>query len=312
MNLRLNEEYQFTPARRAGFLFLSGLILVLIGGAALGLYQASRAQLGPIFLLSLLPGLIAVILVPFLAYQLYALQTAYYILERDGLRLRWGLRTEQIPMTAVIWVHRQVELVAPLPKPVIRFPGAVTGVRRLSVPSRQGGPQVIEYMASEMRNMLLVGTSERIFAISPSDSDGFLYAFQRLTELGSLAPMPVRAVYPSFLLLRVWNAMPARLILLSSLVLSLVLLVWVSLAVPARTQVHLGFYQNGAPGDLAPAVQLLLLPVLNSMIVLFDFILGLFFFRREETQSLSYLLWGSGAFIAVVFLFGTLFILRTG
>jgi len=46
--------------------------------------------------------------------------------------------------------------------------------------------------------------------------------------------------------------------------------------------------------------------------VLFDFLLGLFFFRREETQALSYLLWGSGAFIALVFLFGTLFILQAG
>ncbi|MBP1694671.1 MAG: putative rane protein [Chloroflexi bacterium] len=85
-----------------------------------------------------------------------------------------------------------------------------------------------------------------------------------------------------------------------------------SLAIPARSQVHLGFYQDGSPGDLVPAVQLLLLPVLNGMIVLFDFLLGLFFFRREETQALSYLLWGSGAFIALVFLFGTLFILQAG
>jgi hypothetical protein len=312
MNLRLNEEYQFAPPRRAGFLYLSGLILVFVAGAALGLYQASRAQLGPIFLLSLLPILVAVVLVPFFAYQLYGLQTAYYILERDGLRLRWGLRIEHIPMNAIIWVHRQAELTTPLPKPVIRFPGAVTGVRHLAGVSGRGWPHVVEYMTSETHNMLLVGTDDRIFAISPSDCDGFLYAFQRLTELGSLSPMSVRAVYPSFLLYRIWNVRTARLILLSSLVLSLLLLVWVSLAIPARSQVHLGFYQDGSPGDLVPAVQLLLLPVLNGMIVLFDFLLGLFFFRREETQALSYLLWGSGAFIALVFLFGTLFILQAG
>jgi hypothetical protein len=310
MNLRSTEEYVFLPPHRAGYLIHFGLILLLIGGGALGLYRASQAQIGPVFLFSLLPSLAAVILVPLLTYQLYCLRTAHYILERDGLRLRWGLRTEHIPMTAVIWIHTQDELVKPLPAPWLRVPGSVVGARQLMGSTWQSGPKVVEYLASEARGLVLIGTEERIFAISPADTDGFLYAFQLFIELGSLTPLAARSVYPTFLLNRVWNTRPARILILSGLALSMALLVRVGLAIPGRAQVHLGFYANGSPGDLAPALQLLLLPILNGLIVLVDLLLGLFFFRREETHDLSYLLWGSSAFIPLLFLAGAYFILR--
>jgi hypothetical protein len=310
MNLRSNEDYEFLPPHRAGYLIHFGLILLLIGGGALGLYRASQAQIGPAFLLSLLPGLVAVILVPLLTYQLYGLRTAYYVVERDGLRLRWGLRVVHIPMTSVIWVHTQDELVTPLPMPRWRIPGSVVGARVLTRAAWQSGPKVVEYLASEARGLVLIGTEARIFAISPADAREFLYAFQRFIELGSLTPLSARSVYPTFLLGRVWNTRPARIFILTSLLFSMALLVRVGLAIPGLAQVHLGFYTDGSPGDLVPALQLLLLPILNGLIVLVDLLLGYFFFRREETYYLSYLLWGSSTFIPLLFLAGTYFILQ--
>jgi hypothetical protein len=309
MNQSAKEEFVFVPPRQGGRLFHIGLILILLAGGALGLYLASQAQIGPIFLLSLLPGLLAVILVPILAYNLYCLQTAYYILERDGLRLRWGLRMEEIPMNAIIWVHTQDELVVPLPFPLLRLPGAVVGNRQISGAARQAGAKSVEYMASKTRGLVLIGTPESIFAISPQHGEQFLYIFQRLTELGSLTPLEARSVHPTFLLARLWASRWARLLILTSLMLSLALLAWVALAIPSHLQVNLGFHPDGSPGDTVPAVQLLLLPVLNSLIVLVDIFIGIFFYRREETQDLSYLIWGSGAIIPLLFLIGAFFIL---
>jgi hypothetical protein len=306
MNLRTNEEYLFLPPRRRGGLILLGLIFLLAGSAALGLYQASRAQIGPVFLLSLLPILAAIVLIPWLGYQLYCLWTAQYSLERDGLRIRWGLRLLQIPMSAVQWVHGQAELTRPLPRPVFRLPGAVVGVRHLPPAER------LEYLASESAGLVYVCVGEQIYGLSPRDPAGFLYTFQRLMELGSLTPLQPRSDYPSFLVARVWANRPARWMLVVSLVLSLALFAWVGLAIPGQAEFHLGFHPDGSPGDLAPAVQLFLLPVLNWMIVLFDFFLGLFFFRREDTHYLSYLLWFNSALVPALFLVGLFFILQAG
>lgn len=309
MKISATQEFPYPPPRQAGQLFHLGLILFLLGAGAFSLYRASLSQIGLAFLIALFAALVAFLLTPLLAYQLYALMTAYYILERDGIHLRWGLRLEDIPMSEVLWVRSQDDLLAPLPFPQLRLPGSVVGLRQFEAHSRQGGPRLVEYLASNWRNMVLIGTPERVYAISPADPAAFIYTYERLIELGSLTPIVRRSIYPTFLLAQVWASLPARLLTLTSLLLSLALLVWVSLAIPTRTSVPLGFSPAGTPGEQVPAVQLLLLPALNGLIVLFDLFVGLFFFRRSETQAYALILWGSACVVAFLFLIATFFIL---
>jgi hypothetical protein len=300
------DEFLFLPQRRPGLFFHIGAILLFLAVAGLGLWQAAGAVIGPVFLVYLLPSLLAVLVVPLLAYRTYALRSAFYILERDGIRLRWGLRFEDIPMPSVLWVHPASELASSLPLPWLRWPGAVLGTRHLA------GAGLLEFLAASTKNLVLVATPERVYAISPADAQGFLQAYQRFTEMGSLSPLAGRSIYPTLLLSQVWETRPARYLLLASLALSLVLLVWVSLTIPSRQQVYLGYDPSGIAGDAAPAVRLLLLPVINTFFVLTDLFLGLFFFRREESQPFSYLLWGSGVLTCLLFLAAVFSILRLG
>ena len=296
----------FLPDRRRGILYQAAVMLLLIVLGTQGLWQASRASIGPSFVISLIPLIIAALGLPLLAYRVYALQTAYYAVQREGLRLRWGLRVEEIPITAILWVHPQEEIKENLLFPWLRWPGALLGTRPTP------GLGNVEYLASRTRGLVCIGTAERIYAISPREPAEFLRHFHRLTELGSLAPLPARSVYPALLLRRVWASRPARLLLVAGFLLSLALLVLASLAIPSRAEVHLGFHADGSPGDLVPVVQLLLLPVLNSIFFIIDLLLGLFLFRRESSQPLAYLAWGMGAILPLLFAAGIFFILRSG
>ncbi|MEW5870450.1 MAG: PH domain-containing protein [Chloroflexota bacterium] len=299
----MKAELTFRPEQRLGLVFHVVAIAVLAAAAGLGLWQAMGASVGPVFLMYLLPGLMAAAATPLLAYRAYALRTAVYTLEREGIRLRWGLRLEDIPMDAVKWVHRAAELRMALPLPRLRWPGSVVGVQRAA------GLGEVEFMAGDARQLVLIGTPGRVYAISPANPAAFLNGFQRVTEMGSLSPLPARSLYPTVLLRRVWADRPARALLLGGLALSLLLLIWVSLAIPGRSQVSLRFLPDGMPGELIPSVRLLL-PVLNAIFYLVDVLLGLFFFRRSDSQPLAYLLWGSGALSPVLFLVGTFFILQ--
>jgi hypothetical protein len=259
--------------------------------------------IGPAFLLGLAPAILAVVIAPFLMVRAYALRGAVYILEREGIRLHWGLRLEDIPINEVQWIRPAQEVRPGLPLPLVRWPGAVLGIRHLT------DGKEIEYLASSTHGMLVIATPQRLFAISPSDPTGFLYTYHRLEELGSLSPIESRSVYPTFLLGQVWAKKAARWLVLAGLALSVILLVWVSLAIPGRAEVHLGFRPDGSPGDLVPAARLLLLALLNSIIFLIDFLLGLFYFRRDEDHPLAYLLWSSGAVTSLLFLLGLFFTL---
>lgn len=301
----MKNERVFHPLiTRQGLVFQTAAALFFLAVAALGIWLAAHASIGLTFLLFLTPALASVFPVLFLLYGLYTLWRATYILEREGIRLHWGLRVEEIPMTAVLWVHPADELTVPLFLPRFRWPGSLSGMGRLP------GLGEVEFMASDSRRLVLVATPERIYAISPADPEAFLTAFQRFTEMGSLAPIPARSLYPAIVLRRVWASIPARALLVSGALLSLVLLVWVSLAVQGRVLLPLGFRSDTLPGLPGPAVRLLLLPTLNAGFYLVDLLVGLFFFRRENGRLLAYLVWGTGCLTAVMFLLAVYFILR--
>ena len=298
------ERTAYSPGRRLGLAFHLGAMLVLVVAAVYGLYRAGQTSIGPIFLLGLLPALLAVIIVPILAYRVYALISSSYVLQRDGVFLHWGLRIEEIPMNTILWVRPAHQLRSRLPLPWFYWPGSVVGIRRLPAAG------IIEFMASSSRGLIFIATPDHIYAISPADPENFLNTFQHFTELGSLSPIPARSVRPSLLLGRIWGVPAARYLILAGILLNLALLVWVSLAIPGRETISLGFQSEGIPRDAVPAVQLLLLPILSSLIFLANLILGMIFFRQDEKHPLAYLSWANSSILSMIFLVSVFFIIR--
>lgn len=337
----------FEPDRSLGVLFHVFAILLLIGISAWGIWQAVHSAIGPLFLVYLLPALLSIFLIPLLSYRLYSLLGAYYQIERDGMRLRWGLRIEDIPMDNLVWINPDAELERDLPLPWLRWPGAVLGVRRTT------HGETIEFLASRSRRLVVIATQEKFYAISPNPPEIFIQNLRSFMELGSLSPVAARSIQPSFLVIRIWEHVSARILILAGLALNLALLVWVSLAIPARASITLGFAALSEP---VPSVRLLLIPIISSFFFLADLFLGLFFYRREidpppvdlseapaenlllapvlssryrefiqtisrgfwsirrgmslvPGQYLAHLLWGSSVLVSALFLLATYFIL---
>lgn len=313
----MDDAYGFSPPQRAGVLFNLAVLIILGGGGAWNIYRASRTEVGASFLLYLLVGLVAISLTPIFAYRLRALLGAFYELQRDGIRLYWGLRAEDIPMDKVLWVNHAHDMEPAVPLPLVFWPGSVLGTRR----TKDG--IVVEFFAARSTSLVLVATEERVFAISPEDPDAFLSTFKSLSQLGSLAPLPAKSAYPSFLMARVWKDWAARVMLLGSVALSLALLAWVSMIIPGYSQISLALSPESQPLDFVPSIQLLLLPTLNGVFIGINLLLGLFFYRRADIQlstggegpeqrrsiTLAYLLLGSGILTSLLFLGAVFFII---
>lgn len=315
----MSDQYQYLPPRRLGFAVHLIIILALVLIIGWSIWGAIQIFIGPGLLRYLIPGLFSMGFLPFVAYRAYALSRAIYIIERDGIRLKWGLRVENIPMDAVQWIYPRKEFKGSLPLPILRWPGSIVGVRRLE------DGRSVEYMAANPNQLILIGTQERIFAISPDKPDDFLTSFKSLMEYGSLTPISASSVYPSFLLARIWRTRAARYLILAGMLGNLFLLAWVLVAIPTHTRIILGFNPDN---DLTSGLRLLLFPLISSFFFAFDLLVGLYFFRREGYQSgmnetgteatlvpggvLAYLLWGSGLITALLFLAALFFILNVG
>jgi hypothetical protein len=300
----VTESLLFHPPHRKGLIFQIIMILALLAMGILGLWQAAQAQIGLSFLLYLIPILLALFFVPLITYRTYALWRASYLLERDGIYLRWGLREEIIPMDAVTWMRLSHELDISIPRPWLSWPGAVLGVRKLPDGTR------VEYLAAKASQMILIATGDNIYAISPANEAEFMLAYQRYAELGSLTPLAPHSSYPANLLRRVWAAKPARYLLLAGFLVAILLLVLVSLNVPSNLTITLGFNPDGTPSEPVPSVFLLLLPLLNGIFYFTNVLVGLYLFRTPDRQILAYLLWGSGLFTGLLFTAAAILILR--
>ncbi len=302
----MENEAVFAPHQRKGIIVHLLIILALMVGTGMGFYQVAIAETGYGFVLYLLLTLLLLGLLPLVIYRLYALRNASYVIEREGLRLRWGLRRVQIPMDEILWAHLASDLKKPVHLPQVRWPGAVLGTRR------QADHVEMEFMCSESSNLVLIAATGRSYAISPVQPEAFIHSFERFIEMGSLSPLPAVSIYPVILARQIWEDRVGRALLFGGLWMGIVLLVWVSLLIPNRQQVYLGFRPDASPGDQVPAPRLFLLPMVNSFFLVANTVVGLFLFRQEESRPTAYLLWGMNILTSILFLGGVFFLLSAG
>lgn len=292
-------ESEFQPQRRSGILIQILMFLVLAGLGGYFFFLAARDPSGTNFLLFMLIALLAFSPLPLLAYRAYALTNGLYILRRDGLMIRWGLRREDIPLGDIEWIRPATELGFRLPLPWVRWPGAILGSRRSSELGQ------VEFMAANLRQMLLVATPQKVFAISPAQRNEFMAVYQRMNELGSLMPIEAQSIYPKVLISRVWQDPIARALILTSLVIGALLFALVGFSIPGLTTIPWT-----EPGSTAPAERLLLLPILAALIWFLNFTFGIFLFRRGgDLQVAAYMLWGSALLTGLLLLGGSLLLI---
>lgn len=295
----------FPPAKRFGFIFHAFIILVLAGISSWGLYNTTNAQVGPAFVNYLLLGTLAFAPIPYFGYRAYALVRADYYIDRDSLAILWGLRVEDIPLTDIEWVRPASGLPHALTLPRFRFPGAILGTRR------HPDFGLVEFIASDSRNIILIATSKRVFAISPKDAASLVRTFARATELGSLTPAEPVSVYPSFIVTRAWESPTARFLWVAGILLNLGLIVWVGILIPSLKQIPFGFDAFGAPNVATSSRRLILLPLLSGLMFISGLIVGLYYYRWEKTRPLSVIIWISTTITALLFLMAVLFLVTT-
>lgn len=290
------EPNSFRPPRQRGLLFHAGTGIVLSACSAFCFFNGLRQTDGIYIVLFFTLSLLFFAPLPLIIYRAYALVRASYRLERDGLRLRWGLRAEDISLPDIEWIHRASDLSANLPSPPLAWPGAFLG----TVKVRSLG--VVEYLASSRDTLLLIAGRNKVFAISPENPDLFLRAFQQVFEMGSLQPISSASIMPAAYIAQIWGDRRARLLFIASFSLVLLLFASAGLIIPGRGSISLGFYPNGQPLPSVPPGQAILLPILGAFVFVIDLAAGLFLYRRENTRLVALMIWGCAIFTEGLFL----------
>jgi hypothetical protein len=302
---RIHTVNVFLPARKKGLLVMGCTALLLLIASGMAFYLSYAATTGLEVILWIIVGALLAMLILLLIYRGYALITASYDVRRESLKIKWGLRSEEIPTGDIEWVRPARDLAFSLPLPRIWWAGAILGVKEVE------GLGPVEYLAADASGLLLVAAPDMVFAISPEDEAGFLRAFRHASELGSLSPTLPQSVQPSLLLGRIWQDRTSRWLILAGLGVVIILLVFVTAFIPTLESINFGFTPSGT-ATLEPTSpeRLLLLPVLNALAWMADLLAGLYYFRHEEKKPMAYLLWGSSVLLGLILTIGVFMIVK--
>jgi hypothetical protein len=205
-------------------------------------------------------------------------------------------------MHEIEWVRPIEDSAFEISLPSMAFPGNVIGSRS----HRDLG--LIEFIASDTKNLLLVATTQRIFAISPLNNAAFLSALRGFAEMGTISPIESRSSKADFLVGSLLADRVARSWILAGAVLTSGLLVLSAFIIPTRDTIPLGFNPASRTMETAPANRLLLLPILSLLTFMIDLGAGAYFFRKQGYRFTSYLIFASAAipplsFIALIVMF---------
>lgn len=282
-------EKEFLPPKRTGIWVLLVLLLGVIAGILYVLSAASQAAQQTVFMANLLAAVVLIAVGIWLLLRMHTLFTTRYILGRGGLALRWGLRREVIPMSAVQWIRPVSDFQTRLPRPVGALPGMIFGARK--VPGL--GP--VEYAASDSSSLLLVAASGRYFAISPRDPETFLGLYERLSELGSLVSYEPHSESLDTLRKKIWQDKIARGLLGGGLAAGLAVLALAFALAGTRAEI------TWTTLEQVPSNQVFLLAFFSLFIWLVNCGIGLFFsLRGGMEKAVIYLLWAWSILISLL------------
>ena len=291
----MDQKREHRPSIQRGAIIHLVILLILLTASGYILWLALFQQTQGIFILYLIASILVFLPFPFFLYRLISLLRAKYTLSRDGVSIQWGLRTEDIPITEIEWIRLPDDLAIKLPLPRIIFPGAVVGTRK----HRDLG--IIEYIASDLNQLILIATKDRIFAISPRNIKAFEDDFHRSAEMGSITPIKKQSSQPQFIVASLMSDKAVRAFLLSSAFLSLLLLVAVSFITPIRATVPLGLEAVGIDREESSSERLILLPLLSLFIFFVDFGFGSFLYRKKGFRNAAYVVFASTLILPISF-----------
>jgi hypothetical protein len=296
----MSDSQFFFPKRTPGLILHLGLGLLMLGGAGFFFYNAFL-QPGGVFLVLYLTGaLILLAVLPLIVYRGYALLHANYELQRDGLRLHWGLRVLDIPLSEVEWVRPADDLQVPLKLPAFSMPGAILGQ---TIHPDLGK---IEFIASSSDNLVIVAAMDRVVILSPEEEDNFLKKVNRTIEMGTLTPIRSLSVEPGIFIRNIFSDRLARLTIPLGFGLWFILLIIISVLIPNMPSISLGYDASGTLLEPVAGVRMLILPIIGIFLYAISLIGGAYFFRKEENRPVSQMLWLGGAVTPLLLLIATL------
>jgi hypothetical protein len=233
-------------------------------------------------------------LVGLIAYWVYGLADARYLLDRNALVIQWGPSQQVIPTGEIERVFTGDQIEGQVDFKGGKWPGHWVGYGA----SPDLG-QILFYATVPPQQQILVATPGLVYGISPTNRDDFLQSLQKRLQMGPTQIVEQSSRRLSLLDWPIWRD-TLGLALLSAGPLTLAALIGTVCfrfpALPLLMPLHFG--ASGSPDRLGPRGEIFLIPLIGLLTLLINGVMGGFLYRRDRVAS--YLLWGGSILVQLL------------
>jgi len=230
-----------------------------------------------------------------LAYRAASAFTLAYELDRNGLYIIWLGNRAVVPLERIQSVDVGIEA-ARMPWRIVQGIGYYGGQGRTA-----DGRRLHAFSTQPLSRALVIYTVEDAYAISPADHEAFVQDLEQRRNLGATKPLAPTFQPSGMFLYDFWNDSTVRILLLAAFALNLLALGILAARYPLLApMVRMHFDAAGQVSDLRPRHQVLFLPLAAFGLSLFNMVVGLLAYRRQQLGARLL----QGASVLVQLLFG--------
>jgi hypothetical protein len=267
-------------------------LISLVSAALIGITASQPISFGT-FLVGI-GVLLGFALVALLAYWVYGLVSASYLLDRNALVITWGPSRQVIPTREIKQVLTGDEIKGGIRFHGGRWPGHWVGYGQIADLG-----ETLFYATVPPREQVFVATPGLVYGLSPANREEFLESLQKRLQMGPTQMVEQTSRRLPLLNWRIWRDR-LGLVLLGAGALTLVsLLGMVCFRFPALPRLMpLHFDASGSPDRLGPRGEVFLIPLIGLLTLLTNGMLGSLLYHRDRVAS--YLLWGSSILVQLL------------
>ncbi len=286
------------PPTRTGLLVGLGMLLALI---LLEIGLIVLVLTAPITPLSVLRSVLILLILPLMGavlYGLYSLNNACYALDRNALVIRWGAKTQIIPLTNVDGVLQGMDLGRAKRFRGLRWPGFRSGRGQI-----ENLGQVRYYCTAPWERQLVLQTPAGAYAISPENADRFMDRLVVQQAMGPAEELEQVLLQPALRHSGLFSDRLGHSLLALGGLLNLALFAFLAshlARLPHTIPLH--FDLSGTADRLGSPNQLLVMAGLGTAAWLVDSVLGALIYQRTGERIAAYLLWVAAVCVQILLL----------
>jgi hypothetical protein len=259
-------------------------LITLVNAALIGIAASQPISFGTFIVgIGVLLGLA---LVGLIAYWVYGLAGARYLLDRNALVIQWGPSEQVIPTTEIEQVLTGDQIEGDIRFHGGRWPGHWVGYGQIA-----DAGETLFYATAPPQEQVFIATPGLVYGISPANREEFLESLQKRLRMGPTQIVEQSSRRLSLLDWPIWRDQ-LGLALLGVGVLALAGLIGMVCfrfpALPKLMPLHFG--ASGSPDRLGARGEVFLIPLIGALTMLANWALGGLLYRRDRVAS--YLLWG--------------------